>query len=663
MSYLVLARKYRPSQFADLVGQETIAQILRNAISSDRVAHAFLFSGPRGVGKTSTARILTKAINCTNLQDSMEPCNQCNSCLGVIENSSPDVFEIDAASNRGIENIRELRENIKYSPANHRYKVYIIDEAHMLTLESFNALLKTLEEPPSHIKFILATTDPHKIPQTILSRCQRYDFLRIPLQKSADFLEQVALKEKIGISRSALEMIAQSATGGMRDALTALDQVRSYAGETASNEQVAQVLGMMHSGSRFALLEAILKKDAQTALEVFYELQQYGQDFADILTELLQWVKNISLLQTVATSTVLFQDLPQEEVLRYQQLSQHCSFEELQQIFSILLTLEERLKRSTHAQICFEMAILQITSLQPLVGLTDLLQELRQDAVSVSTTNSATPSKTGASPSQLLEGLKKKVNNSSDVLSTSEENREKNSIVEIENSPTNSVTQDTLEVSSNPFATIVESRKTKRSSTSIASEHLNPESMQDVHMTHSTKIKDNFLSISESTKPKQFSINQPIHTVESVTTKQEQKTEIVEELLETKELEKIWEHFIYHLQEVSSRMASTLKNTIPLQLTEHQLRLAVKSLDFLKILRSSLKELNQEGSQYFNRKMEFIVDETPLVSERQTLYEREQHRLHLMRQEKEEQAKNHEQVRKVLDLFEGSTIKNIEIQS
>ena len=184
MSYLVLARKLRPTCFGDLIGQETAAQTLRNAVISDRVAHAFLFAGSRGVGKTSAARILTRALNCLNPENG-DPCNICENCHEINQNASPDVYEIDAASNRGVENIRELRENVNYVPARCRYKVYIIDEAHMLTIESFNALLKTLEEPPSHVKFIFATTDPYKIPATIISRCQRYDFLRIPIKKVA----------------------------------------------------------------------------------------------------------------------------------------------------------------------------------------------------------------------------------------------------------------------------------------------------------------------------------------------------------------------------------------------------------------------------------------------------------------------------------------------
>ena len=259
MSYVVLARKLRPSRFDDLIGQETAAQTLRNAVLSDRVAHAFLFTGSRGVGKTSAARILTRAVNCLN-PDNGDPCNRCENCTEISQNASADVIEIDAASNRGIENIRELRENANYVPAKCRYKIYIIDEAHMLTLESFNALLKTLEEPPPYVKFIFATTDPHKIPPTIISRCQRYDFLRISIKKMADFLETVVKNENLELSRQAIEMICRNSEGGMRDALTAIDQILSFTGTSATDQKVAQILGILESESRFAFIEALLEK-------------------------------------------------------------------------------------------------------------------------------------------------------------------------------------------------------------------------------------------------------------------------------------------------------------------------------------------------------------------------------------------------------------------
>lgn len=380
MSYVVLARKLRPQQFSDLVGQENIARILKTAVKTGRVAHAFLFTGSRGVGKTSSARILTKALNCLNPQDG-DPCCECTNCIEITRNASPDVFEIDAASNRGIENIRELRDNVKYAPAHSRFKVYIIDEAHMLTLESFNALLKTLEEPPPHVKFILATTDPHKLPATIISRCQRYDFVRIPLKPMVSYLEDVIKQEGIQLSRKALELVARNSIGGMRDALSAVDQILSFAGAAASDEEVAGLLGMIDSQSRLALLSALLEKDLLKAMQALQTMQEHGHHFQDIMGDLLSSVKTVTMLtsfrqQGIAAPPSFFQDLTSDEMERFGELAGRASLDQLQQVFLILLELEERLKRSNHAKTCFEMAIVEITAVQPLVGITDLLHQV-----------------------------------------------------------------------------------------------------------------------------------------------------------------------------------------------------------------------------------------------------------------------------------------------
>ena len=237
MEYEVLARKWRPRLFEEVIGQGHITQTIRNAITSNRLAHAYIFSGARGVGKTSVARILARAINCRDIRDG-NPCNQCISCKEIINGSSVDVQEIDGASNRGIDEIRELRDNIKYMPSSNRYRVYIIDEVHMLTIPAFNALLKTLEEPPSHVKFIFATTEPHKVPVTILSRCQRFDFRRIPVKLIINHLEMVTEKEGIDITRSGLSIISREAEGSMRDAESLLDQVASFTGLKIEDENI-----------------------------------------------------------------------------------------------------------------------------------------------------------------------------------------------------------------------------------------------------------------------------------------------------------------------------------------------------------------------------------------------------------------------------------------
>jgi DNA polymerase-3 subunit gamma/tau len=377
MDYVVLARKLRPTRFAELIGQETVVRALRNAIATDRVAHAFLFAGARGVGKTSAARILTKALNCLAPQDG-EPCNACENCREIAAGSAPDVYEIDAASNRGIDSIRELRENTKFSPVKCRYKTYIIDEVHMLTTESFNALLKTLEEPPPHIKFILATTNPHKIPETILSRCQRFDFPRIPTRLMADYLSEVTAREGLSLSRAALETLARNAAGGLRDALTAVDQVVSYGGPQASDEQVLSILGLMDNREVFALLGAVLERSLPAALEAFAAIRGRGHDLESLLEALIREVKDFALYLTLAGEERTFADALPDTLAFYESNKGKATLDELQQLFYLFLELEQQLKRSDFAQACFEMALVKACRVQPLVGVSELLAQVRE---------------------------------------------------------------------------------------------------------------------------------------------------------------------------------------------------------------------------------------------------------------------------------------------
>ncbi len=377
MDYVVLARKLRPQRFQDLIGQELTARALRNAIRTNRLAHAYLFAGSRGVGKTSTARILTKAFNCLAPQDG-EPCNVCEHCLEIGGNSSPDVFEIDAASNRGIDNIRELRENTKYAPAKCRYKTYIIDEVHMLTQESFNALLKTLEEPPPHVKFILATTHPHRIPETILSRCQRFDFARISLVRMTDYLERATAAEGLSLSRGALESIARNSAGGMRDALTMVDQVVAFAGPKPSDEDVLGLLRLLDHGAVRALFDAILGQDLNEALLGFDRIVGRGHELPQVLEALLREVKDLALYGTLGGENAYFADHLPETLRFFEQKKGAATLDQLQQVFHVLLDLEGQLRSSGHARACFEMALVKACRVQPLVGVPELLARARE---------------------------------------------------------------------------------------------------------------------------------------------------------------------------------------------------------------------------------------------------------------------------------------------
>ncbi|MBT4264854.1 MAG: DNA polymerase III subunit gamma/tau [Deltaproteobacteria bacterium] len=376
MSYLVLARKLRPPRFKDLVGQEHISKTLINAIRTDRVAHAFLFTGPRGTGKTSCARILTKALNC-HAPVEHEPCNVCENCLEINQGIATDIIEIDAASNRGIEHIRELRENVKFSPAKCRFKTYIIDEVHMLTTESFNALLKTLEEPPSHVKFILATTDHHKIPTTVISRCQRYDFSNISIPEMVTYLQSVVEKEGISVSDSALKLISKSATGGMRDALTTLDMLISFGGDLVDDEKVITVLGLNEARELDGLLEAIIEKDVAQVISLFQNLVAKGRSIARIVIDLMGVVKDLSLVKSVPEGDLNWHDFLPDQLDLYKRLSAKVGIGTLQQYFQIILDIEGQIKRSTQAKICVEMGLMRMCSVESLVGVAEIITALR----------------------------------------------------------------------------------------------------------------------------------------------------------------------------------------------------------------------------------------------------------------------------------------------
>lgn len=373
MTYEVLARKWRPLVFQDVIGQEHITQTLMSAIKTDRLAHAYLFSGARGVGKTSVARILAKAVNCLEREDA-NPCNKCRSCLEITSGSSVDVQEIDGASNRGIDEIRELRENIKYMPSSSGFRVYIIDEVHMLTIQAFNALLKTLEEPPPHVKFFFATTEPHKVPVTILSRCQRFDFKRIPISLIVKQLEKITSEEGIDISRPGLSLIAREAEGSMRDAESLLDQVASFAGAEIDIKNITDILGIIDRELIFETSKAIIEGSAKRCVEIADRVYNYGYDIKEFYRALMEQFRNLAVSLITSKNDLLdMTDDDREEIKRQ---AEKAGLEKLQQSLSILIAREEDLRFTSHPRLILETIMIKLCHLGEVLSFDELMGKI-----------------------------------------------------------------------------------------------------------------------------------------------------------------------------------------------------------------------------------------------------------------------------------------------
>ncbi len=374
MSYLVLALKWRPQTFDEIVGQEAISQTLKNAIRSNRVAHAYLFTGPRGVGKTSAARILAKALNCAE-GPTPDPCNKCDSCRETTTGRSLDVFEIDGASNRGIDDIRELRENVRYAPASGRVKVYIIDEVHMLTTDAFNALLKTLEEPPAHVVFVLATTEPLKVPATIVSRCQRYDFSRLRLRDTHDRLKTICTAEGIEITDDALSLIARRAEGSMRDALTLLDQVIASGRSPLDTAEVTAALGIAGREFYFALGDAILDSDPGRALSLLSTAYSEGQNLQEVSEELVTHLRNLLVL-TLGAGALELVDATDAERERYGSQAARAQAADLIRQLHLAMEAAIRMRRSAFPRVILEVAVAEIALMPRAIDLAALARHL-----------------------------------------------------------------------------------------------------------------------------------------------------------------------------------------------------------------------------------------------------------------------------------------------
>ena len=374
MSYLVLARKYRPQTFEEVVKQEHITRTLTHAVSSGRVAHAILFSGPRGTGKTTVARILAKAMNCVSGPTPV-PCNNCRSCREITSGNGADVFEIDGASNNSVDQIRDLRENVKYMPSHSPYKIYIIDEVHMLSIAAFNALLKTLEEPPPHVLFIFATTEPRKIPITIISRCQRHDFRRIDVDSISKHLQNICAKEGIEIDIESLSLVAREANGSMRDGLSLLDQVMSCSKDVIEHDQVLDILGVVDRDIIFSISNAVFKGHIMEILDILDKVYAAGHDMKKLYGDLIEHFRNLLIAKMGEKGRGLL-DIPSHEIDLMLDQTKDIPATFLSQIFDLLFKEESIIEYASQPRLAIEMVFIKMFQIKPALPIDVLIEKL-----------------------------------------------------------------------------------------------------------------------------------------------------------------------------------------------------------------------------------------------------------------------------------------------
>ena len=396
VSYLALARKYRPRAFADMVGQEHVVRTLQNSITMDRVHHAFLFTGARGVGKTTTARILAAALN-AEAGPSIEPPEGDSICLEIAGGRCPDVLEIDGASNNGVDHIRDLRDSARFLPSRARYKLYIIDEVHMLSKEAFNALLKILEEPPAHVKFIFATTEPQKIPVTILSRCQRFDFRKVSVGQLTNHLKSILEKEELGLGAQALHAVVREAQGSVRDAMSLLDQVLSFAGGTPDDAQVIEALGIVDRQTIFEVFQAIIDKNADAILGKVDHIDRRGHDLADVCTLLVEHVRDLMVFKSVKEPAKVLLDRSPGELDNLSSQAEACGTAQLHRMFALIVDMTETVTHSAFQRVSLEMGLLKLVEVEPAARVQDLvarIDKLLEDG------GTSLPGKSEARPAQ-----------------------------------------------------------------------------------------------------------------------------------------------------------------------------------------------------------------------------------------------------------------------
>ena len=370
MSYLVLARKYRPQTFDEVYAQDHITSILKNSITMDRIAQAFLFTGTRGVGKTSMARIFAKSLNCLKNGPTPIPCNDCENCISITKGSSQDVVEIDGASNTGVDDIRDLQRELMYATSNAKYKIYIIDEVHMLSKSAFNALLKTLEEPPPNVIFMFATTEPHKVLPTIISRCQRFDFKRIPIPDIISQLKEICVKEKINIEDEALFLIARKADGSMRDALSLMDQVFAYGNVNIKLADVLSIFGIIHHEVYQKMIEAILKRQTSTMISLLHQTLETGTDIQEFINGMLDYFRYLLLLQLNLKISEITPS--QQEIMK--KTSEQFTDHEILYLMSMLIQTKTDIRNSSNPLLIAEMSFIKLTKLAEMKSIEELIK-------------------------------------------------------------------------------------------------------------------------------------------------------------------------------------------------------------------------------------------------------------------------------------------------
>ncbi len=373
MSYLVLARKWRPQKFEDVVNQKHVVLTLQNALKTNRLANAYLFAGPRGIGKTTIARILAKAINCEKGKKE-NPCNECDSCKDITEGRSLDVLEIDGASNRGIDEVRNLRESLKYAPNPGKYKIYIIDEVHMLTTEAFNALLKTLEEPPSRVMFMFATTEPYKVPATIISRCQRFDFKRISINEIIEQLKHVCAQEQIDIDNDSLHLIARKAEGSMRDSQSLLDQAISFGGTKIVANDIIDILGVIDWEIYFNFTNFIIENDLKGAFQLVEDIFNNGHDLVEFLLGVNEHLRNILIAKTVGSVDLI--EASDNYRQRYRELTTQFEEKDLLRLIQIASDAQYGIKRSSNPRLFLEMVVTKMIQLDKVQKIDTLIHSI-----------------------------------------------------------------------------------------------------------------------------------------------------------------------------------------------------------------------------------------------------------------------------------------------